>query len=225
MFEREWTPADGGKGDLVFTDGQGLFAVVEVKHINTSISKNNRRRKRNLVRAQAQKYGQALATEHRNADVVIAGVYTELVNMVEWLPLHNQKINRVRMLVQEAAAVKAKPGIVHSSADMSSASSQAASRQADNLLSEATWPSRVCTVQSGTANPHDQPKLAHTTVQPSLNAHLSERKLAAQSGQQLEQDPLPVTWWQVAVLAGAFVGCCTVGAVGNVLLSRRARRN
>ena len=225
LFAREWTPADGGKGDLVFTDGHSLFAVVEVKHINMSISKNSRRRKRSLVRAQAQKYGQAFATEHPNADVVIAGVYTELVNTVVWVPLHNQKIKRVRMLVQEAAAVKAKPGIVHSSNDMSSASSQAASRQADTLLSQARWPSRVCTVQSGTANPHDQPNLAHTTVLPSTNAHLSERKLAAQSGQQLEHDALPVTWWQVAVLAGAFVGCCAVGAVGNVLFSRRARRN
>lgn len=33
LFARDYSSA-GGKGDLVFTDGHGLYAVIEVKHIN-----------------------------------------------------------------------------------------------------------------------------------------------------------------------------------------------
>ena len=54
-----------GKGDLLFSDGAGRFAVVEVKWLNQDKSgktaRTSRTQKRNKVRDQAVEYAHALA--------------------------------------------------------------------------------------------------------------------------------------------------------------------
>lgn len=213
LFKREWTPADGGKGDLVFTDGQGLFAVVEVKHINMSISKNSRRRKRNLVRAQAQKYGQAFATEHPDAAVVIAGVYTELQNMVNWLQIDNQKINRVRMLVQVAAAVKANVDNPHSGNAASPLPyvSRQPSQAADNFAESLGQPRTLA--------PACVPRSVHTAHQPRAVPPDMSQGTPAAAEQQLVQQNLP--WEDIVIpVAGALI-VATIGCFVHSVWSAR----
>lgn len=98
LHSREWMSDDGGKGDLVFTDGHGLFAVVEVKYINLQ-SHNNRTQKRKKVKEQAQRYGQAFVRRNPGAVVVIAGTHTEESRDVIWVALEKQVLQRVSMLV------------------------------------------------------------------------------------------------------------------------------
>lgn len=100
---REWNTSDPGKGDLVFTDGRGLFAVVEVKYINQQ-NKNNKSQKRRKVIEQAQTYGKAFSAANPGA-IVIAGAFTEAQPGLCWVALERQKLRRVRMLAQLAAAV------------------------------------------------------------------------------------------------------------------------
>jgi hypothetical protein len=63
VIEDEWEVTDGrtdlGRGDLVFTDGNGCFAVVEVKWLDLASGATARKRrnyKRNQVKDQAGKY-------------------------------------------------------------------------------------------------------------------------------------------------------------------------
>lgn len=68
LYDYEWEVqpgrSDGGCGDLVFTDGAGNFAVVEVKFIDTGRTgrtvRVKRTKSRSLVRAQARTYANAL---------------------------------------------------------------------------------------------------------------------------------------------------------------------
>lgn len=74
LCERDYTIGNG-KGDLVFTDRQGLYAVIEVKRIN--LQGINVTHKRTKVKPQAYKYDQAFRACTRSAVVVLAGFYTE----------------------------------------------------------------------------------------------------------------------------------------------------
>ena len=63
IIEDEWEVIDGradlGCGDLVFTDGNGCFAIVEVKYIDSTPGANARKKrnmKRNQVKEQASNY-------------------------------------------------------------------------------------------------------------------------------------------------------------------------
>lgn len=66
VWADEWLVVPGrddcGKGDLIFTDGQGRFAVVELKwfdHRDTGRTRRARRNhKRNKVREQASRYAE-----------------------------------------------------------------------------------------------------------------------------------------------------------------------
>lgn len=68
VWDYEWEVyagrSDGGCGDLVFTDGDGSFAVVEVKFIDSGVSGStarvNRTKGRKKVREQALRYADAL---------------------------------------------------------------------------------------------------------------------------------------------------------------------
>lgn len=72
----EWEEVPGrsqdGRGDLLFTDGQGRFAVVEVKSILGSGQNTNRRTK---VEEQAARYKRA--AQKRFDGTVMALVYTD----------------------------------------------------------------------------------------------------------------------------------------------------
>ncbi|GAB4134287.1 MAG: hypothetical protein Fur0046_05920 [Cyanobacteria bacterium J069] len=81
VIENEWEVEPGqahkGRGDLVFTDGAGHFAVVEVKWLNRIGSGGNRkgrqervRVKRHLVRKQALHYAQVYAVSKLEAGVI-----------------------------------------------------------------------------------------------------------------------------------------------------------
>ncbi|MEO1744208.1 MAG: hypothetical protein AAFR99_20675 [Cyanobacteria bacterium J06629_9] len=76
VIDDEWDVEPGhtqhGRGDLIFTDGRGCFAVVEVKYIDlggvnrtgssrTKRTRNNRKRKK--LREQAPKYLDCLAVK------------------------------------------------------------------------------------------------------------------------------------------------------------------
>jgi hypothetical protein len=62
LFDYEWANPSG-KGDLIFSDGQNNFLIVEVKTMETDIgassgvrSRERRRRKKRHVEEQADKY-------------------------------------------------------------------------------------------------------------------------------------------------------------------------
>jgi len=69
LIDDEWevepNRTQDGKGDLLFTDGAGRFAVVEVKWVDEDASGSNARTSRNAkrskVKKQAANYAQALA--------------------------------------------------------------------------------------------------------------------------------------------------------------------
>jgi len=77
LIEYEWEGLPGsttfGRGDLVFGDGSGHFAVVEVKTIEGSGKRTNRRTK---VEEQALRYAAAWERRHPGS-VVQALVYTD----------------------------------------------------------------------------------------------------------------------------------------------------
>ncbi|WP_144051398.1 hypothetical protein [Geminocystis herdmanii] len=59
-WEVEFGRSDSGLGDLIFTDGNGNFAVVEIKYIDNlnsgDTASNRRTKKRQKVREQSVKY-------------------------------------------------------------------------------------------------------------------------------------------------------------------------
>lgn len=82
LVEDEWECVDNatdlGMGDLVFADGNGSFAVVEVKHLSSESGKTARRRrtmKRRRVGEQANAYARAYLQRPGVADVT-AFVFT-----------------------------------------------------------------------------------------------------------------------------------------------------
>ena len=107
LHDREWTVCPSGNhmgiGDLVFSDGQGLFAVIEVKHIGLDISGELKRLKRRKVLKQALKYGRAFADNNPDAVIVIAGAFTEESEFVTWVNLNDQHIDGVKLLAKAAA--------------------------------------------------------------------------------------------------------------------------
>ena len=89
VIDDEWEVnpgrTDEGRGDLVFTDGNGRFAVVEVKYIDLTgdnrsgskktIKKSNQE-KRKTVREQAQKYAAYLLQKLDSTELVEAYFFT-----------------------------------------------------------------------------------------------------------------------------------------------------
>lgn len=77
LVDCEWEEVPGrtqdGRGDLLFTDGRGRFAVVEVKSIHGSGNNTNRRTK---VEEQATRYARAVQVRFPGAEVD-AFVYTD----------------------------------------------------------------------------------------------------------------------------------------------------
>ena len=77
LIDCEWEEVPGrtqdGRGDLLFTNGHGRYAVVEVKSILGSGQNNNRRTQ---VEKQARRYLSAAKTRFDGAEVV-AFVYTD----------------------------------------------------------------------------------------------------------------------------------------------------
>ena len=77
LIDHEWEVVPGsttfGRGDLIFTDGRGRFAVVEVKTIEGSGSRTNRRTK---VEEQAIRYAREWRNRFPDA-LVSAFVYTD----------------------------------------------------------------------------------------------------------------------------------------------------
>ena len=111
ICEYEWEvepgKPQGGVGDLVFTDGQGLFVVVEAKHIcpppgiaNKSRCRNNRYRK---AKGQARTYGEAFRKSHPEAVLVLAASYTT-VRKIQWVQLDGQQEHASAILAEAAAA-------------------------------------------------------------------------------------------------------------------------
>lgn len=80
---REWEVVPGasqsGVGDLVFSDGRGRYAVVEVKFLNPGCghtARESRRRGRQTVWWQAEHYGKLLFRRIPGAAEVTCYVYT-----------------------------------------------------------------------------------------------------------------------------------------------------
>ena len=91
LFDYEWEVSAGhsnhGCGDLVFTDGSGSFAVVEVKFIDDTRSgrtvRGKRRKSRKHVKKQALDYAADLRqTLGADAQVVRAFIYTNQLGLV-----------------------------------------------------------------------------------------------------------------------------------------------
>lgn len=98
VIDDEWEVEPGrtqhGKGDLVFTDGRGFFAVVEIKYIDligthrTGSGKTKRRnnnKKRNKVKEQAPKYLELLSKKLGDASALKAYVFTNEDEMPQCL--------------------------------------------------------------------------------------------------------------------------------------------
>ena len=81
IFDDEWevetSLSNEGKGDLIFTDGNGKFAVVEVKFIGKT---GNRRTKRRDVEQQAERYALYLAHKLKDHLEVKGFFYTDEVD-------------------------------------------------------------------------------------------------------------------------------------------------
>ena len=79
LYDHEWE-SSAGKGDLVFADGTGRFAIVEIKWMDPPFSGRNKGARRNDKRgevvAQAAKYALAFLREEEAADEVAAMVFT-----------------------------------------------------------------------------------------------------------------------------------------------------
>ena len=105
MYKREWK-SKSGRGDLVLTDGQVLFAVIEVKHIGHQISSELKRQKHKKLKDQACKYGQEFADKHPLPATVLAGSFTEVSASVNWVELPCQKLAAVRLIADAAASTK-----------------------------------------------------------------------------------------------------------------------
>lgn len=87
LVDDEWEVipghAQGGRGDLVMTDGLGNFAAIEVKLIvggtwggSGSSRRRSRTKKRQKVRKQAQEYAGVLTRRHPDAVDVRAYMWT-----------------------------------------------------------------------------------------------------------------------------------------------------
>jgi hypothetical protein len=78
LVEYEWEVEQGssqyGRGDLLFTDGEGSFAVVEAKWIDLDstgpTASNRRTKKRKQVRDQAWRYARGVERLYRSDKVV-----------------------------------------------------------------------------------------------------------------------------------------------------------
>ncbi len=89
-WEVEASRTDQGRGDLVFTDGAGRYAVVEVKWIDLEgvarqgrTRKNSNREKRNEVKKQALKYASILLETRDDAELVQAFTFTNAAGQPE----------------------------------------------------------------------------------------------------------------------------------------------
>ncbi len=94
LVDDEWEVVPGhtgsGRGDLLFTDGNGSFAVVEVKFIDVgrtgATARAKRTDSRGAVRDQAVSYARAVAWRHRPALPVLAAYHTnERPDEVVWV--------------------------------------------------------------------------------------------------------------------------------------------
>lgn len=85
LIDDEWEvvpgATNGGRGDLLFTDGRGGFAVVEVKWMpelfGGRTARRARNRKRGAVREQAWTYAYAILRRFPDAQFVRAFVFTD----------------------------------------------------------------------------------------------------------------------------------------------------
>ena len=84
LIDDEWEvvpgATDGGRGDLLFTDGAGAFAVVEVKWLpdlgGGRTKRTSRNKKRGAVRDQAWTYAHAVLGIYTDAQNVTAFIFT-----------------------------------------------------------------------------------------------------------------------------------------------------
>lgn len=94
VIDDEWEFEPGhtneGRGDLIFTDAQGRFAVVELKYIDNTRSGATARKKRTKDRSkvveQAQDYASKLWQLHQYDTVIDAYSFTNEDEM----PVHHQ---------------------------------------------------------------------------------------------------------------------------------------
>ena len=95
LYDYEWQVVPGrqqdGRGDLVFTDGDGRYAVVEVKWIDTqstgSTARKRRTAKRRKVEEQLETYAAAFKIQHPAALSVIGLEHTNEMVPNRLLPL------------------------------------------------------------------------------------------------------------------------------------------
>ena len=83
LVMHEWEVWPGasqfGKGDLVFTDGLGRYAAVEVKFLplrSGPTARKKRNKSRNKVRDQALRYASVVAGRQQSRGPVLAFIYT-----------------------------------------------------------------------------------------------------------------------------------------------------
>ena len=91
IFDYEWEVIDGytnhGKGDLVFTDAQGNFLIIECKYINLNetgkTARTKRRNNRRHIEKQVPKYINAFKWKTPDAKNVIGiGVTNEEIILI-----------------------------------------------------------------------------------------------------------------------------------------------
>lgn len=100
VYDYEWETRDDdashGRGDLIFTDGKGKFAVVEIKYIDIhrsgSSARVKRSKRRSHVRDQALKYGRHLYISRNEVHSVTAWTFTNEggLNKVATYPEQNR---------------------------------------------------------------------------------------------------------------------------------------
>ena len=109
LYEYNWLvegKSHVGAGDLVFTDGQGIFIVVEVKHLNQNLAgKNNRvnkKKKLRQVQEQAKKYHEKFCNDDHEDAIVLAAAYTNLEGL-RWVLTEGQRPGAPQAIAAAAA--------------------------------------------------------------------------------------------------------------------------
>ena len=100
LYDCEWEPypgrSDKGTGDAVFTNGRGVFVIVEVKHLNLSetgvTARRRRTKKRKQVVEQAIKYASLFRKSNPSALCVIPATFTNEDEQVQLVSAVDKRV-------------------------------------------------------------------------------------------------------------------------------------
>ena len=92
-----------GKVDLILTDGQSKYLIVEVKHITETAGKNacaKRNKSRSKVRAQAKEYGKRFQNQHPDFEVRAKVFTNEIISHPDFEAFLTEEWEKIETIFQ-----------------------------------------------------------------------------------------------------------------------------